>query len=77
MEKIVNTLTLKRQTTIAANDSLSFYFYLLKKIRLDFSCESSAQQRIHLKHQVLFSLKNNEILFMNVVCCRRDLCFKG
>ena len=33
------------------------YFYLLKKIRLDFSCESSAVQRIQLKHQVLFSLK--------------------
>ena len=27
---------------------------------LDFSCESSAQQRIHLKTQILFSLKNNE-----------------
>ena len=29
-------------------------FYLLKKIRLDVSWESSAKQRIHLKHQVLF-----------------------
>ena len=26
----------------AANDTLSFYFYLLKKIRLDVSCEFSA-----------------------------------
>ena len=33
------------------------YFYLSKKIRLDVSSESSARQRIHLKHQVLFSLK--------------------
>ena len=35
-------LTLKRQTKIAADDILIFYFYPLKKIRLDFSCESSA-----------------------------------
>ena len=46
-----------------------------KKIRLDFSCESS--ERIHLKHQVLFSLKNNEKIFKNVVCCSHDWCFKG
>ena len=48
------------------------YFYLSKKIRLDFSCESSAYQRIDLKHQVLFSMKNHEKIFMNVVCCSRD-----
>ena len=29
-----------------------------------------------MKHQVLFSLKNNEKLFMNVVCCSRDWRFK-
>ena len=33
--------------------------------------------RIHLKHQVLFSLKNNEKkIGMNVVCCSRDWRFK-
>ena len=37
-----NPLPLKRQTKIAADDILVFYFYLSKKIRLDFSCESSA-----------------------------------
>ena len=42
------------------------YFNLSKKIRLYFSCESSAGQRIHLKHQVWFSLKNNEKIFINV-----------
>ena len=68
-------ISFKRQTKIAADDTLIFYFYL-SKIKLDFSCESSAcfsekirlgvssessaRQRIHLKHQVLFSLKNNE-----------------
>ena len=29
-----------------------------------------------MKHQVLFSLKNNEKIFMNVVCCSRDWYFK-
>ena len=33
---------LKPQTKIAADDFLIFYFYVLKKIWLDFSCESSA-----------------------------------
>ena len=35
-------LTLKAPNEIAADDILIFYFYLSKKIRLDFSCESSA-----------------------------------
>ena len=30
-----------------------------------------------MKYQVLFSLKNNEKIFMNVVCCSRDWGFKG
>ena len=51
---------LKRQTKIAADDILIFHFYLSKKIRLGFSCESSAKQRIHMKSQVLFSLKKSE-----------------
>ena len=36
------SLPLKRQTKIAAVDILIFYFYVSKKIRLDFSHESSA-----------------------------------
>ena len=32
---------LQCQTKIATEDILIFYFYLLKKMRLDFSCESS------------------------------------
>ena len=62
----VQYLTLTRQIKIAVDDILMFYFYLSIKIMLDVSSESSAQQRIHLKHQVLFSLKNNEKIFMNV-----------
>ena len=30
-----------------------------------------------MKYQVLFSLKDNENLFINVVCCSRDWHFKG
>ena len=30
------------------------------------------RQRIHIKYQVLSSLKNNEKVFINVVCCSRD-----
>ena len=33
---------LKRQTKIAADDTLFVYFYLSKKIRLDVSCDTSA-----------------------------------
>ena len=33
-------LPLKCQTKIAADDILIFYYYLSKKIRLDFSCET-------------------------------------
>ena len=57
---------------------LFFYFHLLKKIRLDVSCGlifhdfSSARQRIPMKHQALFSLKNNEKVFMKAICCSRD-----
>ena len=73
-------LTLKAPNKIAADDTFIyfiFYFYLLKKIRLDVSCESSAWQRIQMKYQVLFSLKNNEKIFMNVVCCSPDWRFEG
>ena len=72
-----SNLTLKAPNKIAADNILIFYFYLSKKIKLDFSCEPSAWQRIHLKHQVLFSLKNIEKIFMNVVCCGCDWRFKG
>ena len=39
----------------------------LRKIRLDVSYESSATQRIHMKHQVLFSSKDR--CKKCVVCC--------
>ena len=73
---------LKRQTKIAADDILIFYFYLSKKIRLDISSESSARQRIHMKYQVLVSLENNKksiyewigTLRVNFALCKERHC---
>ena len=45
-----NTLTLKQES--------HFFVYFSEKIKLDISCESSARQAIHMKCQILFSLKN-------------------
>ena len=77
MATLRSLLAVKAPNKNCSRRHFNFFFYLLKKIRLDFSCESSAQQRIHLKHQVLFSLKSNEKIFLNVVGCSRDWHFKG
>ena len=61
---------LKRETKIAADGILIFYFYFSKKIRLDFSCDS-------LETSSLIFSKNRRKIFMNVVCCSRDWRFKG
>ena len=53
------TLTLKAPLTTAADDIHKYFFiFFSEKIDFDISCESSARQRIHMKHQALFSLKN-------------------
>ena len=53
-------LNLKAPITTAADniDKYFFFFFFSEKIRLDISFESSARQRIHMKLQALFSLKN-------------------
>ena len=72
-------LILKAPTKIAADNISIFYCYLQKKIRLDFFMWILCleEDSVHLKHQVLFSLKNNEKIFMSVICCSRDWRFKG
>ena len=50
--------TLKVPITTAADDIQKFFFCFSEKIRLDVSSESSARQRIHSKHQALFSSKD-------------------
>ena len=47
-------------TCVLQTQFSNLYFYLLKKIRLVVSCESSARQRTNIEHQALFPLKNNE-----------------
>ena len=46
--------TLNAPNKIAAGNLLNCYCNMLKKIRLDISCESSARQTIHMKRQALF-----------------------
>ena len=44
-----------------ADDSLGYFFIVLffsDKIMLDISCEFSAWQSFHMKHQALFSSKD-------------------
>ena len=66
-----------RQTKIAADDILIFYFYLSKKVRLDFSGELCLAEDSLETSSLIFSLKNNENIFMNDVCCSQDWRFKG
>ena len=49
---------LKCQSQLQQTRTLIFLHCSSEKIRLDSSCESSARQRIHIKHQTLFSLKD-------------------
>ena len=44
--------------TTAANDTLQYLFIVFQNKRLYISCESSAKQRIHKKHQVLLYSKD-------------------
>ena len=53
------SLILKVPITTAADDiRLIFFQWFSEKITLDVSAESSARQRIHMKHQALFSSKS-------------------
>ena len=61
-------LTLKAPITTAADGIHKYFFHCFsEKIRLDVSSESSGRQRIHLKHQALFSSKDISKL-ENCVC---------
>ena len=63
-------LTLKAPIKTAADDSLEYFFIVVSdKIMLDISCEPSAWQRIHMKHQSLFSSKDKSKNNKSVVCC--------
>ena len=46
-------LAIKAPITTAVNKIQNSFHCFSEKIRLDISCESSARQRIHVKHQAL------------------------
>ena len=49
--------------TTATDDILKFHLYFPEEISHEISCESPSRQTIHMKYQVLFSLKNNNNKF--------------
>ena len=55
--EIIALLMLKVLITTTADNTDCFLNYVPEKIRLNISCESSARRMIHIKWQVLFSLK--------------------
>ena len=59
----------RKSGVLGSMPSLATYFR--------FSFRFFMKQRIHLIRQVLFSLKKIEKIFMTVVGCSRDWCFKG
>ena len=48
----------KALITTAADDILICFVFFSENIRFSISCESSVQQTIHMKCQILFSPKN-------------------
>ena len=56
---------------MTAADNIHKYFFhcFSEKIRIDVLSESSARQRIHMKHQASFSLKDKSKK-ISVVCCK-------
>ena len=66
---MLKSLTFKELSKIVADDNLTFLLLLFfRKIRLCISSESSARQTIHMKCQVLCSLKNENN--NNITKCR-------
>ena len=72
MVTLDGSLTLKAPFRTAADDTHKYFFIVFtEKIGPDISCESSAKQRIHMKHQALFSLiKVAKKKKKHVVCCK-------
>ena len=59
LKPFYSLLTLKAPIATAADDIHKYLFNCFsEKIRFDVSSESSARQRIHMKHQALFSSKD-------------------
>ena len=64
-------LTFKGPITTAV-DNIHKYFFILFQRRLDISYQFSARQRIHMKHQALFSVK---IIVKKIKCHLQQFLF--
>ena len=69
---VFHALTLKAPIRTAADDIHIFFHSFSEKIRLDVSSESSARQRIHMKIQALFALKDKS---KKLKCCLLQFLF--
>ena len=67
-----NNSLLQCETKIATDDILIFYFYLSKKIRLDFFHVNPLEEDSLETSSLIFSEKKNEKIFMNNICCSCD-----
>ena len=54
---IVVVHPLKHQSRLQQTTFINTFSLFFREKRLDISCKSSARQRIHMKHQALFSSK--------------------
>ena len=70
-------LTLKCQSRLQQTTVLNIFHCFSDKIMLDTSCEFSAWQRIHMKHQALFSSKDKSKNNESVDCCNFAWRFNG
>ena len=70
----VSSLTVKAPNKICSRRHFNFLLLSFEEIRLDFSCESSALQRIHLKHQVLSAAAVIGTLRVNACVVEFDMC---
>ena len=64
---------LMRQSRRQQTTYINFFHCFSEKIRPDVSSESSARQRIHMKNQALFSLKDTS----KILKCRLLQCLFG
>ena len=66
-DHVANTINKEPSKSAVDDTFIYFLLYLQNRIRLNFSCESSAEPRIRMKYQVLFfsgkQLKEGSVYF--------------
>ena len=61
LDPLSTNLPLRRQLRVQQATVLNIFFLFSEKIRLDISCESSARQKIHIKHQAAYFLQKIKV----------------